>query len=60
MSQTLTTTEAAAVLNVTPRRVVAMIRSGKLRATMHGRDWMIDAADLATVRHRPPGRPRVK
>jgi excisionase family DNA binding protein len=45
------------VLNVTPRRVVALIKSGRLRATMHGRDWLIAAADLAAVRDRKPGRP---
>lgn len=58
MSQTYTTAEAAAKLNVTPRRVVALIQAGRLRATKHGRDWIITAADLAAVKHRPPGRPK--
>lgn len=56
---TYTTTEAATILNVTPRRVVALIRAGRLRAVKHGRDWMIDADAINAVRDRQPGRPPI-
>jgi hypothetical protein len=43
---------------LTPRRVQALIASGKLRAQRIGRDYLIDPADLPTLERRPPGRPR--
>jgi excisionase family DNA binding protein len=54
---TLTTQQAAGKLGVTRRRVLAMIKAGRLKGEKFGRDWMIDSADLAAVRHRKPGRP---
>jgi len=50
--------KAAFLLGVTPRRVQALITSGKLRAERIGRDYLIDPADLPTLERRPPGRPR--
>ncbi|MBQ9042971.1 MAG: DNA-binding protein [Eggerthellaceae bacterium] len=38
----LTTSEAAEILGVTPRRVVALVESGALIAERFGRQWMID------------------
>jgi excisionase family DNA binding protein len=55
---THTTASAAAALGVTPGRIRAMIRAGRLRARRHGRDWSITAAALDAVRDRRPGRPR--
>jgi len=54
----LTTGEAAESLGVTPQRVRALILAGRLNAQKLGRDWLIAPADLESVRHRPPGRPR--
>jgi excisionase family DNA binding protein len=52
-----TTATAAAELGVTPGRVRAMITSGRLRATLAGRDWLIASKALEAVRDRKPGRP---
>lgn len=49
----LTTAQAAKKLNVTPRRVRALIERGQLPATRHGRDWVIYAHDLARLERRP-------
>jgi excisionase family DNA binding protein len=57
MEPLLTTTQAAERLGVSRRRVLAMIRSGRLRAERIGRDWLIAEADLALVQERKPGRP---
>lgn len=42
----MTTQEAAEVLGVIRRRVLALIKAGKLKATKRGRDWWIEPADL--------------
>ncbi len=57
----LTTTEAAAALNITRRRVQELIRLGTLKAEKFGRDWQIDAASVEAYRvsDRKPGRPNV-
>jgi excisionase family DNA binding protein len=54
----LTTSQAAKKLKVTPRRVIALIEAGRLPASKLGRDYVIQAADLARVKDRKPGRPR--
>ncbi len=54
----LTTTEAAEILQVIPRRVRALIESGKLPAERIGRDWAIKPEDLDGLKGRTPGRPR--
>ncbi len=41
-----TTEQAAERLGVSRRRVLALIKEGRLVATMMGRDWMIVEADL--------------
>lgn len=56
----LTTKEAAARLSITPRRVVAIIQSGKLPAEKIGRDYLIIEKDLDLVANRKSGRPRKK
>ena len=54
----LTTAEAAARLKISPRRVQALIAAGRLAATKHGRDWLIEEAALLAVIERKPGRPK--
>ena len=58
MPDDLTTKQAAKILNVTPRRVRALINAGRLPAEKHGRDWAIKPKDLELVKVRKPGRPR--
>jgi excisionase family DNA binding protein len=54
------TKEAAAKLDVSMRRVQAMIKQGILPATKLARDWFIEEADLARLiaSNRKSGRPR--
>lgn len=54
----LTTKQAAERLGITPRRVLALIATGRLSAERIGRDWLIRPADLDAVRVRTAGRPR--
>jgi excisionase family DNA binding protein len=54
----LTTSEVAARLGVTVKRVQAMIRDERLPAEKRGRDYFIKEADLKLVENRKPGRPR--
>lgn len=42
----ITTTEAAALLGVTPQRVRALIKAGMLEAEKWGRDWQISAESV--------------
>jgi excisionase family DNA binding protein len=53
----LTTAQVAAILQVTRRRVQAIIAAGRLPARKLGRDWLIEPADLAAYRPLPAGRP---
>ena len=54
----LTTAQVAAALGISYRRVLALINSGRLRATRLGRDYFIEPGDLESVRARKPGYPR--
>jgi len=54
----LTTREAAEKLNVSMRRVRALIESGKLPSKQYGRDHLIKESDLNLVQERKPGRPK--
>ena len=54
----LTTRQVAEQLGVTMRRVQALIRSGRLNAFKHGRDWLIMPEALAAVQERHAGRPK--
>lgn len=54
----LTTSEVAARLGVTMKRVQAMIRDERLPAEKRGRDYFIREVDLKLVEDRKPGRPR--
>jgi excisionase family DNA binding protein len=60
MDDLITTQEAAEVLGVTPRRVLTLIRSGRLPARTIGnsRLHLIARADLELVKVRPNGRPK--
>ena len=53
----LSTRDAATRLGITTRRVVALIRAGRLPALRVGRTWVIREADLELVKERRPGRP---
>jgi excisionase family DNA binding protein len=57
-SMTLTTSQAAERLGVSVSRVQQFIKAGRLPAEKVGRDYLIQAADLAKVKNRKPGRPR--
>lgn len=56
----LTTTEAAARLGITVWRVCQLCQAGTLVARKHGRDWIIDGAEVERhARERKPrGRPK--
>jgi excisionase family DNA binding protein len=56
------TSEAARRLDLSARRVAAMIEQGILKASKVGNSWVIDEAEVARVAKlkRPPGRPRRK
>lgn len=60
----LTTPEVAARLGISRRRVGQLIKDGRLRATKHGRDWLVsERAVDAYVPQEPgwkKGRPRRK
>jgi excisionase family DNA binding protein len=46
----LTTTEAARYFGTSAQAVRKLIQRGRLRATKHGRDWLIRAEDAASWR----------
>ena len=54
----LTTSEVAERLNVSIRRVRALIEAGRLPSKQFGRDHLIKEGDLKLVALRKPGRPR--
>jgi excisionase family DNA binding protein len=53
----LTTSEVAERLNVSVRRVRALIEAGRLPSKQFGRDHLIKESDLKLVADRRPGRP---
>ncbi len=53
----LTTPEVAERLNVTTRRVLALIQAGRLPSQQYGRDHLVKESDLKLVEDRKPGRP---
>lgn len=57
--ETLTTTQAAALLNIQPRSVVQLIRRGLLTAEKRGRDYFITRDELERYQRarRPAHRP---
>ena len=54
----LSTTQAAERLNVSRRRVIALIEQGKLPAEKFSNVYMINEKDLALVKNRKAGRPK--
>ncbi len=56
---TIGTADAAKRLDLSARRIAAMITQGIIRANKVGNTWIIDEAEIARVRKlpRPPGRP---
>ena len=57
----LTTSEAAEILGITPRRIVALIESGDLVAERFGRQWMVDERSVEDRASSPKlaGRPKL-
>jgi excisionase family DNA binding protein len=53
----LTTPEVAARLGVSSRRVLALIKAGRLPSKQFGRDHVVKESDLALVAERKAGRP---
>jgi hypothetical protein len=54
----ITVSQAAAKLGVTPGRVRHFIAAGRIKARyLTPRMMLIDAKELAKVKHRPTGRP---
>ena len=49
----LTTAEAAAILQVSRRRVSELIRLGTLTATKFGRDWQVDQESVEAYKKSP-------
>jgi excisionase family DNA binding protein len=56
----ISTAKAAEVLGVSERRVRVLITEGRLPAQKVGRDYVVNADDLALVAKRPTGRPKAK
>jgi len=56
----LTTKEAAKILEVSQRRVQALVSAGRLPAVKMGGVYLIKEKDLKLVAERKPGRPPVK
>jgi hypothetical protein len=54
------TTKAAAILDVSPRRVRQLVTSGRLKPQIVGGNFIFSRTDLAKVRNRKPGRPKKK
>ena len=54
----ISTTEAAKRLGVSARRVVALIRQGKLPSQRVGRAHLILPKDVEAMAERKPGRPK--
>jgi excisionase family DNA binding protein len=52
--------EAAEILGISKRRVLALINSGHLPAKKVGRQWVIVRDHLKLVEDRKPGRPKQK
>ena len=51
-----TTKEAAIILKVSPRRILAMIKAGRIPAKKFGSVWQIKKTSLDSVKNRKPGR----
>jgi excisionase family DNA binding protein len=56
----LTTTQAAEILNLSTRRIIALVRSGLLVGQKHGRDWMISEDSVKARTKDTPGAGRPK
>ena len=64
LDEFLTTTEVAKALNLTRRRIVAMIAAGRLPAQSVGEGdgvrYLVKRSDLKLLKNRKPGRPKGK
>lgn len=57
MGDMLTTSEAAAILDVNPSYVRRMLKNERLKGVKHGRDWLIEREDLGKIEKLKAGRP---
>jgi excisionase family DNA binding protein len=53
----ISTTDAAERLGITRQRVLQLIESGRLPASLFANVYMIRESDLKLIEDRPPGRP---
>lgn len=53
----MTVIEAAKVLGLSRRTLLAQIRNGRLAAVHHGRDWWIEDAEVARYERESLGKP---
>lgn len=58
--KTISTTEAAIRLNISPGRVRHYIKAGQLKAVRPARDYRLDPAEVASFQLRGSGRPRTR
>lgn len=58
----LNTKEAAQALNVSERRIRAMVKAGQIAAVKVSRDWAFSEDEIRRLAQtpRPPGRPKKK
>jgi len=57
MLEAMSVNDAASALNISPGRVRVLIRAGRLPARKFAGRWVVQRADLSSVRDRRPGRP---
>lgn len=60
MDEIITVSQAAKLLKVTPRRIQALINTGKLPAKMFGSVWMLLQKDVTSHKPGKAGRPKLK
>ena len=60
MDEVITVSQAAKLLKVTPRRIQALINTGKLPAKMFGSVWMLFEKDVTSHKPGKAGRPKLK
>jgi excisionase family DNA binding protein len=57
VSEPITTVEAARRLGVSRRRVLQLIKQGRIEARFFANAYMVDAESVAAFKRQPPGRP---
>ena len=57
MSEPITAVEAARRLGVSRRRVLQLIKQGRIEARFFANAYMVDAESVAAFKRQPPGNP---